>query len=59
DTKNRYYTVNNLGVGKWYIFNCHLLHFLLAKNSSGVVPNFNVEKDHEKDLLESLCKIKK
>ncbi|MED1875572.1 hypothetical protein [Brevibacillus borstelensis] len=33
DTKNRYYTVNNLGVGKWYIFNCHLLHFLLAKNN--------------------------
>ncbi|WP_340701068.1 Ig-like domain-containing protein [Brevibacillus borstelensis] len=34
DTKNRYYTVNNLGVGKWYIFNCHLLHFLLAKNKA-------------------------
>ncbi|MDR7314876.1 hypothetical protein J2X83_001118, partial [Brevibacillus nitrificans] len=32
-TKNRYYTVNNLGVGKRYIFNCHLVHFLLAKNN--------------------------
>ena len=31
--KNRYYTANNLGVGKWCIFNCHLLHFLLAKNN--------------------------
>jgi hypothetical protein len=31
--KNRYYTANNLGVGKWCIFNCHLLHFLLAKNT--------------------------
>jgi hypothetical protein len=28
--KNRYYTANNLGVGKWCIFNW--LHFLLAKN---------------------------
>ncbi|MBM7589500.1 hypothetical protein JOD01_001098, partial [Brevibacillus fulvus] len=41
-TKNRYYTVNNLGVGKWYIFNCHLLHFLLAKNNYEIMFCFNI-----------------
>ncbi|WP_232699206.1 hypothetical protein [Brevibacillus daliensis] len=35
--KESNYMGNNLGVGKWYIFNCHLVHFLLTKTNVNIL----------------------